>query len=75
MEGGACGEVAAERLRARTCWADGICEQTKGMRLVVWGDDFTFIGHGQDLKEAADTLKQWYDIKVRAVLGPETTRR
>ena len=32
-----------------------------GVRLVVWGDDFTFLGQGSALKEAA----------VRAVLGPE----
>ena len=44
--------------------------KTKGVRLVVWGDDITFLGHGKDLKEAADMLKQWCDIKVRAVEGP-----
>ena len=43
----------------------------KGVRLVVWGDDFTFLGRDRDLKEAAEQMKKWYEIKVRAMLGPE----
>ena len=43
----------------------------KGVGLVVWGNDFTFLGRDRDLKEAADMMKEYYEIKVRAVLGPE----
>jgi len=42
-----------------------------GLRVVVWGDDFTVVGCDQDLKEFAEMMRSWYDIKVKAVLGPE----
>ena len=44
-----------------------------GVRLVVWGDDFTFLGRAEDLKAVLKRLEQWYEVKLRAVLGPEPT--
>ena len=38
---------------------------------VVHGDDFTFEGEGVDLKWIQELMKSWFDIKVRAKLGPE----
>ena len=45
------------------------CERS-GVRLVVHGDDFTFLGYAADLKEIELMMGTWYEIKVRAVLGP-----
>ena len=42
-----------------------------GCRVVVHGDDFTALGYDIDLKELANKMKQWYDLKVRAMLGDE----
>ena len=36
-----------------------------GIRLVVWGDDFTFLGRELDLKEVLDQTGKWYAIKMR----------
>ena len=41
-----------------------------GVRLVVWGDDFTFLGRERSLKQMADRMAKWYEIKVRAIMGP-----
>ena len=43
-----------------------------GVRLVVWGDDFTFLGYEADLKEVLDRMGKWYVIKLRGVLGPDS---
>lgn len=34
------------------------------------GGDFTFLGRERRLKEMAEKMAPWYDIKVRAVMGP-----
>ena len=44
-----------------------------GVRLVVWGDDFTFLGHELDLQEVLAQMGRWYDIKMRGILGPDPT--
>ena len=44
--------------------------QERGLRLVVWGDDFTFLGREEDLKWIAKLMSEWYDIKIRAIVGP-----
>jgi hypothetical protein len=44
---------------------------TTRCRCVVHGDDFTFSGYGDELKEVADKMREWYDLKVRGVLGGE----
>ena len=33
-----------------------------GVRLVVWGDDFTFLGRQLDLEEVRDRMGKWYTI-------------
>ena len=38
---------------------------------VVHGDDFTFCGEQEDLLWIRDLMKSWFEIKVRAILGPE----
>ena len=40
---------------------------------VVHGDDFTFEGEGPDLLWITEKMKSWFEIKVRALLGPEET--
>ena len=45
--------------------------QERGLRLVVWGDDFTFLGREEDLKWIAKLMSEWYDIKIRAIVRPE----
>jgi hypothetical protein len=32
---------------------------------VVHGDDFTFLGHPEELDEVEKSMRSWYDIKVR----------
>jgi hypothetical protein len=39
------------------------------LRLVVHGDDFTFLGYENDLDEIEAKMSSWYDIKVRGRLG------
>ena len=41
-------------------------------RLVVWGDDFTFLGRELDLKEMLEQMRKWYAIKMRGILGPDS---
>ena len=41
------------------------------VRVVVHGDDFTFIGKDKELKDIKELMKSWYSLKVRGVLGPE----
>ena len=46
--------------------------EQRGIRLVVWGDDFTFLGRDLDLKWVAGVMTARYEIKVLAILRPET---
>ena len=38
-------------------------------RLVVHGNDFTFLCWEDEASNIIEDMKRWYDIKVRAVLG------
>ena len=38
---------------------------------VVHGDDFTFSGFEEDLNWVEGLMKKWFDVKVRARLGPQ----
>ena len=38
---------------------------------VVHGDDFTFCGCQGELDWISKRMKSWFEIKVRAILGPE----
>jgi hypothetical protein len=42
-----------------------------GTRCVVHGDDFTFLGRDADLRRMSKRMAEWYEVKVRALLGPE----
>ncbi len=47
-----------------------------GVRLVVWGDDFAFLGHELDLQEVLAQTGRWYDIKMFFLcLTPRTRGR
>ncbi len=48
-----------------------IWNEDKEVRCVVHGDDFTFLGRDVDLKRMSKRMAEWYEIKVRALLGPE----
>ena len=39
------------------------------VRVVVHGDDFTFMGTDEQLDVAQDLMKKWYEVKVRGRLG------
>ena len=43
----------------------------KDLSCVVHGDDFTFEGEAEDLKWIAEKMKEWFEVKVRGLLGPE----
>ena len=40
-------------------------------RLVVHGDDFTFLGYPEQLEKIEEQMKEWYEVKVRGWLGSE----
>ena len=46
----------------------------RGIRSAVWGNDFTFLRRDLDLKNrvAVMTARRRYEIKVWAILGPES---
>ena len=37
----------------------------------VQGDDFTFCGYGEDLKNLAKEMESWFELKVRAIMGKD----
>eukprot|EP00973_Karenia_brevis_P094309 12421824-Karenia_brevis.AAC.1 len=43
----------------------------RDISLAVHGDDFTFCGADRDFKWARKYMEEWYEIKVRAILGPD----
>ena len=43
----------------------------RGLNVVVHGDDFTFTGEDASLDWVLRHMKSWYQLKVRARLGPE----
>ena len=43
----------------------------KDVSLVVHGDDFTFVGDNNALDWIESNMKRWYEVKVRARLGPD----
>eukprot|EP00973_Karenia_brevis_P005991 815404-Karenia_brevis.AAC.1 len=43
----------------------------RDISLVVHGDGFTFCGLEEDLMWVRGLMESWFEIKVRAVLGPE----
>ena len=43
----------------------------RDISLVVHGDDFTFVGEGPSLDWIEACMKKWYEVKVRARLGPD----
>jgi hypothetical protein len=57
MRGRGCGVLFSHHLRDLQC--------------VVHGDDFTFCGLEEDLEWITELMKTWFEIKVRATLGPE----
>ena len=42
-----------------------------GTRVVVHGDDFTFLGFEEDLKRMSEKMSEWYEIKMRGIVGSE----
>jgi hypothetical protein len=40
-------------------------------RLVVHGDDFTYLGYPEALEEVRVQMQSWWDIKLRAIVGDE----
>ena len=47
--------------------------EQKDVSLVVHGDDFTFAGEDGGLDWVEMLMKRWFEIKVRARLGPDKT--
>ena len=45
--------------------------EERGIRLVVWRDDFAFLGSDLDLEWATSVMTKRHEMKVRAILGPE----
>jgi hypothetical protein len=43
-------------------------QERTGTRCVVHGDDFTFVGYPEALKEIRRKMEEWYEIKVRGWL-------
>ena len=49
----------------------GFTNKETGVRVVVWGDDFTFLWRERYLKETGAKMAEWYDIKIRGMMGPD----
>ena len=47
--------------------------EERDVSLAVHGDDFTFCGLEEDLMWIKELMVSWFDIKVRALLGPGPT--
>ena len=43
----------------------------RDLSCVCHGDDFTIVGEEEELMWIAHKMKTWFDIKVRAILGPD----
>ena len=50
------------------CW---FYHEEKDLSLAVHGDDFTFSGADEELRWITRQMQKWYEIKVRATLGPD----
>ena len=44
---------------------------SRDLQCVVHGDDFTLCGLEEDLDWITELIKTWFDIKVRATMGPD----
>jgi len=57
-------------IRGRAC---GVLfyHPVRDLQCVVHGDDFTFCGLEKDLDWITGLIKTWFEIKVRATLGPD----
>ena len=42
-----------------------------GTRCVVHGDDFAFLGYAAELEKVEVKMSEWYELKVRGVLGTD----
>ena len=42
----------------------------KDVTCVCHGDEFTLVGEEEDLKDLAEKMALWLEIKIRAVMGP-----
>ena len=42
-----------------------------GVRGVVHGDDFTFVGEKAELIKVKQLMQKWYDVKVRGLMGED----
>ena len=45
--------------------------QKTGCRCVVHGDDFTFLCYDDLAKKMVEEMKEWYDLKVKAIIGDD----
>ena len=57
-----------ERVRAAQT---AFTNKETGVRVVVWGDDFTFLGGERYFKEIGAKMAEWYDIEIRGMMGPD----
>lgn len=61
------GEGFVEGASARTVFYNA---ETK-TRCVVHGDDFTFLGYKSELQKVKAKMAEWYELKVRGILGTD----
>ena len=55
-----------ERVRAAQT---ALTNKETGVTVLVWGDDFTFLGRERYFKEIGAKMAEWYDIKIRGMMG------
>ena len=55
----------------RELW-EVLCHKERDVSMAVHGDDFTLTGLEEDSFWIRDLMKSWFEIKVRAVLGPDS---
>ena len=59
-----------ECTRGEAC-ADTFYHSDRDLSCAVHGDDFTFCGKEEDLLWVTGKMDEWFEIKVRATLGPD----
>ena len=62
-------QVLSEEKHVPCCFI--MIHEARDLSLAVHGDDFTFCGTDEELKWITQQMQEWYEIKVRATLGPE----
>ena len=69
MGGRLCKETGGDGFRRGRAASTIFYHPKTQVRVVVHGDDFTFAGTEWELRKIEAMMHEWYDVKVRGILG------